>query len=1460
MGTFRMGSPRVTGRVSAARVGWRALAARVGWRASACPVGPAPATGLAAAFIILVAGCGSEGASPERYAAYAEIVAEEDARGGNGLDRVHGHLPGDDPAVRAMAVRALGRMEDPGELGRMSEVLDDPDPGVRAAVATAMAQAVYGDDPGAAWAALTVRSGSEADPAVMGSLATSLGRLTYSNPEDRDAADRALASVAARLPAPDDDPGLVARLGLARGIEAITRGSRGEHTLSAELLDATMSLSSVSPAGDAGSAPDDGRALAAMRIRRLATAALVHTGQLAAADAVRLLEDPDWGVRRQVVIGTARHGTAAGTVIPAGLADPDPHVRVEALRAYERWTRPEEGCATILRAMDDGDPHVEATAIGLAASPCPDAEPQRRALAAKVAGIDDPDADWRGPVRALHALAGIAPGDAGDGVALAARHTNPFVRAWAARAAALTGDAAVLTALSDDSDANVREAALRGLVAVAGGGGPDAHTRDAHTRDAYTAALESDDPQLVMTATRLLVEHGAGETSVPALLAALARFTAAQRETERDARVALLDGIGAVGGFSSDDLAPYLADFDPVVADKAAALLTGLTGTVHEAAPRRLRPAPTPGAARLAELERSAVRLHMAGLGDIVIALRPDLAATNADRFARLASEGYFDGLTFHRVEPNFVIQGGSPHANEYAGDGPYSRDEISDQAHWRGTVGLSTRGRDTGDAQIFINLTDNVRLDFNYTIYGEVVEGMEIVDAVQEGAVIERAEVIVRSTDPAIALARRVEIHRTEYGIPHILAEDLEAMGFGLGYVQSEDYGASIAAAMVTSRGTLARHLGPDELDADFVGRDVHARAVETFQRLHPRTRDVYRGFAEGVNHYIRLHPDEFPPWVAPDFTGIDALARDVQTWSRADAARFVAGLDSGEPAGDVDGAGPGNSRPGRDDDSQTSSSSFALDGSNAWAFHGTRTESGNTILLRNPHLRWDGDHDLLARPSGLTYYEAHVRVPGVIDFYGDFRIGTAFGIIGGFNARLGWATTNNYPTLSQVYKLGAHPTLDDHALLDGRPLPLERRDATVDYRTETAGSATETRTTWHTPHGPVVHRTEEHVYVLKDARDGEFRRGEQFLHMMMAEDLDEWLDVMKMRAHPTSNFTYADRDGNIVHYYNVRLPLLPHPVTGDTAALAATSADIWSELVPWESLPLYINPPGGYVQQANDTPDYTNLNVPMDRDTVPANLPEPRLRLRSQLSLELASGARHLSIEDVIELKHNPRMLMAERLMDDLLGAAMAADDSDVRDAAEVLSAWDLTAAADSRGGVLFGRWADRYFDGTADSLRWRQPWDPARAHATPYGIGDPDAAVDALRNAVRSLRNDGIKPDAPWGDVHRVIRGDVDEPVSGCPPARGCFRVLLFEPTDDSRLAANRGDSWVFVVEFGEVPTARTVLAYGQTARHDAPHYADQAAMFARGQMKEVARTDADIRRKTIRVYRPGTHPHP
>jgi len=697
------------------------------------------------------------------------------------------------------------------------------------------------------------------------------------------------------------------------------------------------------------------------------------------------------------------------------------------------------------------------------------------------------------------------------------------------------------------------------------------------------------------------------------------------------------------------------------------------------------------------------------------------------------------------------------------------------------------------------------------------------------------------QAADSRAALPDRVEIVRTEYGVPHILAEDLEAMGFGLAYVQSEDFGASVATGLVQSRGTLARYEGRAEIDADFVARVLHARAVETFHRLDVRTRDVYEGFAQGLNYYIRLHPEEFQPWMTPNFNGVDAHARDVQTWSRGDAAQFVRRVQR-------EGRAPREPDPDED-------LSFALDGSNAWAFDGTRTTSGKAILLRNPHLTWGRNEPLLTRLLGSTYYEAHVRVPGVLEFYGDFRIGGAFGIIGGFNRHLGWATTNNYPTYSQVYALAAHPTLENHAVLDGEPLALTERTTTVDYRTARGGSAAESRSTWWTEYGPVIHRTAERIYVLKDPRDGEFRRGQQFLMMMMATSLGEWLDVMQMRAHPSSNFTYADARGNIAHYYNARLPLLPHATTGDSAAFAASSGDIWSELVPWQDLPLYLNPPGGYVQQANDTPDFTNLNVPLDRDTVAANLPAPRLRLRSQLSLDLVHNDRVFSLEDLIEQKHSPRMLMAERVMDDLLAAGRQAASPVLERALTVLAAWDRTADAEGRGGVLFKRWAEAYFSNEDTTALWDQAWDPARPAETPFGLGSGANAVRALGRAVASLDRDGIALDARWGDVHRVVRGDVDEPVSGCEPTLGCFRALSYERAPDGRYVANRGDAWVLLVEFGEIPRAYSVLAYGQTARDDSPHFDDQAALFARGEMKSVAWTDEDIARITIRKYRPG-----
>jgi cyclophilin family peptidyl-prolyl cis-trans isomerase len=127
------------------------------------------------------------------------------------------------------------------------------------------------------------------------------------------------------------------------------------------------------------------------------------------------------------------------------------------------------------------------------------------------------------------------------------------------------------------------------------------------------------------------------------------------------------------------------------------------------------------------------------GGGSFVVRLRGDVAPIMAARVLGLAQAGYYDGGSWHRVEPDFVIQGAGPGTNEYVGYRDYLRDELGTVPHARGTVGMSTRGHDTGDAQWFINLKDNLRLGRDYTVFGEVVEGIEVVDGILEGDVVAR-------------------------------------------------------------------------------------------------------------------------------------------------------------------------------------------------------------------------------------------------------------------------------------------------------------------------------------------------------------------------------------------------------------------------------------------------------------------------------------------------------------------------------------------------------------------------------------------------------------------------------------------------------------------------------------------------------------------------------------------------
>ena len=123
--------------------------------------------------------------------------------------------------------------------------------------------------------------------------------------------------------------------------------------------------------------------------------------------------------------------------------------------------------------------------------------------------------------------------------------------------------------------------------------------------------------------------------------------------------------------------------------------------------------------------------------GDIVFALYADTAPKTVSNFVYLASGGYFNGLTFHRREEGFVIQGGDPNGNGTGGPGYKFEDELDDdRTYVRGTVAMANAGPNTNGSQFFIMLGD-VPLPHAYSIFGEVTVGMDVVDAIKKGDVM---------------------------------------------------------------------------------------------------------------------------------------------------------------------------------------------------------------------------------------------------------------------------------------------------------------------------------------------------------------------------------------------------------------------------------------------------------------------------------------------------------------------------------------------------------------------------------------------------------------------------------------------------------------------------------------------------------------------------------------------------
>ena len=437
-------------------------------------------------------------------------------------------------------------------------------------------------------------------------------------------------------------------------------------------------------------------------IRELILLTMNAAGDNDSATMTLALSDPSPQVRRLAVLGTR-----------TWVRDGSPMVRYEALRVSQR-------CERAAAAVNDANASVALEAVDLLGSLKCDAALVTRLVRSK--------RRWR--IRA-HALVSLAAVDqARARVAITGMTTDPRwqVRVYVARAARIVNDTAALATLARDANPNVAIAALT-------------------TPEDATRALGSNHSGLLLAGAQRLKNVPYLKERLPLLMDAFNRLTAGGAMTVRDPRVALLTRIGEVPDPSSEGLLrEALHDRDPAIAALAAKILTTQTGANVMPQTTQLPMPGIPSAEYIGGLAGAMARITMHGLGTITVDLLTDEAPATVGVFAQLAEAGQYNGLTFHRIVPNFVIQGGSPGADEVDGRSrDFMRDEVGLARNVRGTIGISTRGRDTGDAQIYFNLVDNFRLDHDYTVMATMRAGLHVMDRVQEGDVIERIEIIRR-------------------------------------------------------------------------------------------------------------------------------------------------------------------------------------------------------------------------------------------------------------------------------------------------------------------------------------------------------------------------------------------------------------------------------------------------------------------------------------------------------------------------------------------------------------------------------------------------------------------------------------------------------------------------------------------------------------------------------------------
>ncbi|MFT5779804.1 MAG: acyl-homoserine-lactone acylase [Crocinitomicaceae bacterium] len=712
-----------------------------------------------------------------------------------------------------------------------------------------------------------------------------------------------------------------------------------------------------------------------------------------------------------------------------------------------------------------------------------------------------------------------------------------------------------------------------------------------------------------------------------------------------------------------------------------------------------------------------------------------------------------------------------------------------------------------------------------------------------------ETAIVVLTETERWEKHAADTEIIRDDFGVPHIYGKtDADAV-FGLMYAQCEDDFNRVEHNYIWALGRLAEVEGEEKIYSDLRAKlyMTEPEAIAAYEKAPEWLQKLCIAFADGINFYLSKNSDvkpklltRFEPWM-PMFFSEGSIGGDIERVSEKDIKDFYdKGADSSITAMN-DGM----------KDETSLQRELSPRGSNGFAISGSRTKSGNAMLLINPHT------------SFFFRGEVHMVSEEGLNAYGAVTWGQFF-VYQGFNEKTGWMHTSTGTDIidefAEIVTKSKNGGLTYSYGKEERE--VEINEVVLKYSTAD-GIKTRSFTTYRTHHGPITHETGD-KWISTALMWDPVKALEQSFTRTKKSNHKEFYEMMEIRTNSSNNTVYADADGTIAYYHGNFIPKRDTKYDYTNPVDGSNPKTDWNGVHSLSDNIIVVNPKTGWLQNCNSTPFTCAGKYSPKREDYPVYMASFPENYRAIHAIPLLNATKDLTKDKLIELAYDPYLPGAEELVKGLLEALSQRVRVQIEnlEACSILKNWDFKVDSTSKAMPIVQYYFNAFHqdsDTPDTNIMGKIKY---MSHESSHS-----KRIQMFLIALAELRDHHGSSSIKWGDLNRYqrINGDRTQPFNDSLKsypvgmAMGIFGALASYDIRHRRRTRKQygisGNSFVAVVEFGDKVTAKSLLTGGQSGDPNSPHFDDQMHRYINGEFKTVAYYREDVVKRAKSTYHPG-----